>query len=358
MEVASSTKGVPGVPAGAGRPSALAVAVVVPVRNEEPSLPALVASLRAQTFAPSEIVIVDGGSTDATVEVGRRLAGGDPRFRIIEAGAATPGRGRNVGTAAARSEWVAYTDAGIRVEPTWLERLVREVERDPALEVVYGNYEPLAATPFERAAAVAYAAPKQERPGGRMRGPFIASSLVRREVWRRVGGFPDLRAAEDLMFMERVAAAGCKTGWSPTATVWWQLQPTLARTYARFALYSKHNVWAGRQRFWHYGVARLYAFALVCFALALAHSPWWLAVPALGLVARAAKSVWRHREGRGLRWLLNPARLLYVVVITLTLDLATFAGWAQALLSRPPAQAGAGGPSVERRPDGGRAGAD
>ncbi|HEV3468932.1 MAG TPA: glycosyltransferase [Pyrinomonadaceae bacterium] len=328
---------------GAGGPAPpVSVSVVVPVRNEEKSLPALVASLRAQTFPPAEVLIVDGGSTDATVEVARRLAGGDERFRIIEAGAATPGRGRNVGTAAARSEWVAYTDAGIRVEPTWLERLVREVERDPSLEVVYGNYEVQAETPFARAAAIAYAAPKQERPGGRMRGPFIASSMVRREVWRRVGGFPDLRAAEDLMFMERVEAEGCRTGWSPRATVWWQLQPTLARTYARFALYSKHNVWAGRQRHWHYGVARHYAAALLFLALALAHSAWWLAVPALGLGGRAARSVWRHREGRGLRWALNPARLLYVAAITLAIDLATFTGWAQALLSRPPARAGAG----------------
>jgi glycosyltransferase involved in cell wall biosynthesis len=322
---------------GAGRAAgAVAVAVVVPVRNEEASLPALVASLRAQTFPPAEIIIVDGGSTDATVEVGRRLAGDDPRFRVIEAGAATPGRGRNVGTGAARTEWVAYTDAGIRVEPTWLERLVREVERDPSLEVVYGNYEPQAETAFERAAAIAYTAPRQERPGGRMRGPFIASSLVRRDVWQRAGGFPDLRAAEDLMFMERIEALGCRTGWSPTATVWWQLQPTLARTYARFALYSKHNAWAGRQRFWHHGVARQYVAALVFVALAVAHSPWWLVAPALGMAARAARSTWRHREGRGLLWVLSPARLAYVAVILLTLDLATFAGWARALLSRPP----------------------
>lgn len=349
MGIAPSTKeGVPGEAVGAARPAArparaVAVSVVIPVRDEEKSLPALVASLRGQTYPPAEVIIVDGGSTDRTVETARRLAGGDERFRVVEAGAATPGRGRNVGTEAARSEWVAYTDAGIRVEPTWLERLVAEVERDPSLEVVYGNYEMEAETPFARAAAVAYGAPKRERPGGRMRGPFIASSMMRREVWRRVGGFPDLRAAEDLILMERIEAEGCRTGWSPAATVWWQVQPTLARTYARFALYSKHNVWAGRQRHWHHGVARHYLAALPLVALALAHSPWWLAVPALGLLARAARSAWRHREGRGLLWAFNPARLFYVAAIILTIDLATFAGWAQALLSRPPARAGGGG---------------
>jgi glycosyltransferase involved in cell wall biosynthesis len=343
MKGASSNEGGKGGLQQAATPAARAgqrieVSLVIPVRDEEKTLPALIDSLRAQTFFPSEVVIVDGGSTDGTIDAARRLTAGDERFRVVEAGAATPGRGRNVGTAAARSEWIAYTDAGIRAEPAWLERLALEAERDPSVEVVYGNYEPQAATAFERAAALVCASPKRVRPGGRMRGPFIASSLMRRDVWRRVGGFPDLRAAEDLIFMERIEAQGVRTAWSPTATVWWQLPPTLARTFRRFALFSKHNVWAGRQRFWHYGVARQYAFALVFVALALVHSFWWLVVIALWLAARAAKTISRHSEGRGLRWALSPVQFLYVLVILLVVDLATFTGWARALLSKPKAQ--------------------
>ena len=65
------------------------------------------------------------------------------------------------------------------------------------------------------------------------------------------------------------------------------------------------------------------------------HSAWWLVLPALGLAARAAKSVWRHREGRGLGWAFNPLQLACVVLVLLTIDLATFVGWARALLTRP-----------------------
>ncbi|MGH9970075.1 MAG: glycosyltransferase [Pyrinomonadaceae bacterium] len=324
------------------------VSVVIPVRDEVQSLPALVASLQAQTFPPAEVVIVDGGSTDETVALGRRLTEGDGRFRIVEAGPATPGRGRNVGTVGARSEWIAYTDAGIQLEPTWLDRLVQEVERDPTVEVVYGNYEPRAQTFFERAAALTYPSPKQERPGGWMRAPFIGSSLMRRDVWQRVGGFPDLRAAEDLIFIERIETHACKTSWSPTATVWWQLQPTLGLTFRKFVLYSKHNVWAGRQRFWHYGIARQYAIAFIFILLALLHSPLWLVVPMLGLAARALKSIWQHREGRGFLWALNPIQFLYVTVIILTIDLATFTGWAQALMSDAGAQGDAGRRASDR----------
>ncbi len=296
----------------------------------------LVDSIRCQTLPPDEVILVDGGSTDRTVALARELTTGDLRYRVLEAREATPGRGRNIGIAAASNDWVALTDAGIRIEQTWLERLCQVLARDPTLDVIYGNYEPIVCTRFSRAAALAYVPPKQLRLGGRMRGPSIASSLVRKAVWEAVGGFPDLRAAEDLIFIEQVEAHGFRIGWAPDATGWWHLQPSLSRTFRKFVLYSKHNVWAGRQRFWHYGIARQYALAAPFLALGLLHSVWWLSVPAAGAMARIAKSIWSRREGRGIRWLFKPVQFLGVGLILATIDAATFLGWFQALCSRPP----------------------
>src|SRR5919202_2967396 len=327
----------------------LSVSLVVPLRNEEKSLGELVASVRRQTRPPEEVILVDGGSTDRTVELARELLAGDARFRLVEAEDATPGRGRNVGVGVARHPWIAFTDAGIRLDPDWLARLAEGGEGDPEVDVVYGNYEPLTRTFFERCAAVAYVSPRP-RDAATVRGRFIASTLLRRGVWEAVGGFPDLRAAEDLIFMERVERRGFRVGWAPRAMVWWQLQPTLRATFKRFALYSKHNVWAGRQRFWHYGVARIYAAALLFVALAVAHSAWWLLLPLAGLGARAGKSVWQHREGRGVLWALNPAQFLLVALILLTIDAATFVGWAQALGRRGPGGAVAHAPTGQSQP--------
>jgi glycosyltransferase involved in cell wall biosynthesis len=320
---------------GAG---SLRVSLVVPVRDEAATIGELLAGLAAQTRRPDEVLIVDGGSRDATVQLLREAAARDPSLRVIEAGEATPGRGRNVGIAAAANDWIALTDAGNRPEHDWLERLVEVVSRDPTVEVVYGNFEPVAETFFERCAALAYPPPKRERPEGRLRTPFIASSLLRREVWHRVGGFPDLRAAEDLMFMEEIERQGFKVGWATRATVHWRLRPTLASTYAKFVLYSRHNVWAGRALYWHYGIARQYAVASVFIALAVWHSPWWLVAVALWLVARAARSIWRRRDGMSLWRALDPAQFIGVLVIILTIDAATFVGWAQALRRSPNAE--------------------
>jgi glycosyltransferase involved in cell wall biosynthesis len=310
------------------------VSLVVPVRDEAETIHELLASIGAQTRPPDEVLIVDGGSRDDTPARVREAARRDSSLRLVEAGEATPGRGRNVGIEAARHEWVALTDAGNRLEPDWLERLLEVVRRDPAVDVVYGNYEPVTETFFERCAALTYPPPKQARPGGRMRGPFIASSLLRREVWRAVGGFPDLRAAEDLMFMEAVEQKGFRVAWAPRATVWWRLRPDWPSTFRKFVLYSRHNVWAGRERFWHYGIARQYAVAFVFVALAVLHSAWWLLALPLWLLARTGKSILTRREGRSLLWALNPARFFGVLALILTIDAATFVGWAQALLTR------------------------
>jgi glycosyltransferase involved in cell wall biosynthesis len=310
------------------------VSLVVPVRNEEQSLPRLLESIRQQTLQPAEIILVDGGSSDNTVELARCAAEGDSRLRVIEAGPAYPGRGRNLGIEAASHDWVALTDAGIRLEPTWLESLVEVVEANPSTDVVYGNVESVVDSWFTRCAALAYLTPKVARPGGSMRGPFIASSILRREVCLKIGGFPNLRAGEDLIFMDRIMEAGYAVAWAPQAIVWWQLQPNLTQTFRRFTLYSKHNVFGGRQWDWHYGIARQYAVAAVFLILAIVHSLWWLVVPVLGFGMRVFLSVWRRRDERGLLWALNPAQLASVGVILLTIDLATFVGWAQAIKKR------------------------
>lgn len=310
------------------------VSLVVPVRNEADSIECLMSSVAGQTRRPDEMVIVDGGSEDGTPEIIeewiKRHSLSD-WGRIARVDDATPGKGRNIGVANASYEWIAFTDAGIRLERSWLERLIEVAERDNQIDVVYGSYEPVTDTLFECCAALAYVAPKRIRDGRLMRGPVIPSSLIRREVWEGVGGFPDLRAAEDLIFMEAIERKGYKIAWASQAVVWWRIPPTFGSLFRRFALYSTHNVRIGRQYDWHYGVARQYVVWIIFAILALAWSGWFWLGPLIGYGARVAKSVWTRREGRGLLWAVNPIQFALVAAILLTVDAATFAGWLNAI---------------------------
>jgi len=106
------------------------VSVVVPVRDEERSLGALLDSLLAQTTPPDEIVLADGGSTDATVALARTYA--DRGVRLLEIGPAYPGQGRNAAIREARNDWVALVDGGCVADPAWLENLLSSREALPA----------------------------------------------------------------------------------------------------------------------------------------------------------------------------------------------------------------------------------
>lgn len=310
------------------------ISLVVPVRDEAPNLPALIESIGRQTRAPEEILIVDGGSRDGSVEVASHSLRTLPNARVVQAGAATPGRGRNVGIGQARNDWVALTDAGIRLEPTWLEQLVAAAEANPAAQVVWGSYEPVAATAFARFACSAYVPARQDTPAGRARGPSIASCLIHRPAWQQVGGFPDLRAAEDLIFMERLERAGIRSAWAPEALAWWSVPDTARATFRRFRLYSKVNALAGRQAYWHHGVARIYAVAAVAALGAVVLDRRLALLLPAGAGARAAKALIAHREERGVNWALNPVRMTGVIAVLGVVDAGTFTGWFEAILER------------------------
>src|SRR5262245_58967189 len=151
-------------PGDAGR--AMKVSVVAPVRNEETTVEALIDSLLAQTCAPDEIVLADGGSTDATVAVARRYA--DRGIRVMEIGPAYPGRGRNEGIRMGRNDWIALIDAGCVADPGWLENLVR-VARDlgERPSAVFGEYLPVVETEWEAAQALAFVGPVDSQTGCR-----------------------------------------------------------------------------------------------------------------------------------------------------------------------------------------------
>jgi len=313
------------------------VSIVVPVRDEERSIRELLDSLLAQTRPPDEIVITDGGSVDATPQIIEEYIRNGAPVRLIRAGAALPGRGRNLGAAQASHEWIAFTDAGIRLANNWLETLIGRAEADDSIDVVYGSWSPVTNTFFKQCAAIAYVPPPSSRNGTITRPRFIASTLLRREAWQKVKGFPeDLRSAEDLLFMDRVENAGYRFVFEPRAQVQWDLRPTLWSTFKRFVVYSRNNIRAGLFRQWQSTILMRYGILAALALAALIIEPrWiWLMIGAwlLMLVARAAVSIRRNRVCYPASFVQNLARGAMVMSLLAVLDAAAIIGSLQWLL--------------------------
>ena len=161
------------------------VSVVTPSLNQAAYIVQTIRSVRSQSYDNIEHIVVDGGSTDGTVEI---LAGleGFPAFRW----ASEPDRGMydaiNKGLGRARGEILAYLNSDDLYPPWAVERVVDFFAGHPDVDLVYGDYIRL------------------DEAGGRMlllqppydaryirRSGFIPqpTTFWRRAVWEAIGGF-------------------------------------------------------------------------------------------------------------------------------------------------------------------------
>lgn len=105
------------------------VSVVIPSFNSEPYIHQTLESVRGQTFADWELIVVDDGSTDGSPAVVESFSGQDPRIRLLRLGRNTgrPAVPRNAGVRAARGTYVAFLDADDGWHPRKLDIQLRHM---------------------------------------------------------------------------------------------------------------------------------------------------------------------------------------------------------------------------------------
>jgi glycosyltransferase involved in cell wall biosynthesis len=164
----------------------MSISVVIPVYNCERYLAEAVASIRAQTVAVDEILIIDDGSTDGTAEVARALPAPVRHVRRAHEGGA---QALNAGVAEARGEFIAFLDADDLWLPGKLAAQRAVLAADPAIDLVFGLMEQFLSPdlPADRRARLIC-------PEGTQPGRTISALLARRAAFDRVGALAtDLR---------------------------------------------------------------------------------------------------------------------------------------------------------------------
>jgi len=173
----------------------LPVAIVVPTLNEAAGIVASLRQLR-HDFPDCELVVVDGGSSDATAT----LAAGHARLLHSPAGRAVQ---MNVGAAATSAPVLWFVHADCRIDPNALGQ-VRAALADP--RVVGGGLT----LRFDRRSVgldyLAWSSTKRARHLHQIFGD--QAMFVRRDVFEMLGGFPEIAIMEDLELSRRLARRG------------------------------------------------------------------------------------------------------------------------------------------------------
>lgn len=106
---------------------------MIPTRNRADEVCGAVDSLLAQTFAPREILVVDNGSSDATLPLLRRRYG--PKLRLLRERRRGVSYARNLAVGHARGEIIAFLDDDARAARDWIERMLACFEETGAIGV-------------------------------------------------------------------------------------------------------------------------------------------------------------------------------------------------------------------------------
>jgi glycosyltransferase involved in cell wall biosynthesis len=181
------------------------VTVIIPTFNCACWIGEAIESALAQTVAPSEIIVVDDGSTDDTSAV---LARFGSRIRLLTQTNAGVAAARNTGMRAASQEWIAFLDADDVWHPRKLELQLKAAEQNPQIALMGTELVPWPTEPLPELADCVMPQMKEfDRAAMAVKNHLTTSSIImRRSIAQRVGEFDvALFGPEDHDYWLRVA---------------------------------------------------------------------------------------------------------------------------------------------------------
>ncbi|MDQ1271607.1 MAG: hypothetical protein QG591_237 [Planctomycetota bacterium] len=205
------------------------VSVIIPAHNAASTLAEALESLRAQTFADWEAIVVNDGSGDETVAIAASFAQKDHRIRVVSQSKAGVSAARNTGIGLARYEWLLFLDGDDWLVPQYFERMTHVLVSDPGLDAVYCRW-----------ARVAHDGTCVKEDFCLQRGDMfstfahravfpIHACIVRRTLVAAVEGFDtSFRTCEDWDLWQRIARIGAKFGAIDEILALYRMQPASA----------------------------------------------------------------------------------------------------------------------------------
>jgi GT2 family glycosyltransferase len=291
--------------------------------NEKPSVVRFFEELRTWTRLPDEIVMVDGGSTDGTVEAVRAQIPTCPApVELLATAGCNISEGRNTAIRNARHDLIAITDMGCTIAPDWLEKILAPFDDDPSVEVVGGYYEATGDAPLQKCFADLLYKPHLSKKS------FLPSSrslALKRHVWEAVGGYPEaMTVAEDTEFDLRIRRMGFHEIFAPDAKVYWNVKTRYRGYFYQYFRYARSAGYIMQAPLRYGFTIAMYATLLLWLVLTLAAHPAFALLALVQVIAYAWLRIFRKPRAREH---MSIGNLWRYAMLVLTTDLATIVGY-------------------------------
>lgn len=179
------------------------ITTIIPVRNGEKFIGDALASINRQTTVPDEILVVDDGSTDNTVDIVLSACKTNPAIRLLNGPQKGPGPARNVALSQSRGEIITFLDADDLWPADKLQLQLARLNRAPRVDVVSGFIRYFDKLSREKLA------PAGDSRVNDIFHVHLGAAVFRRSVFDRLGYFhEDMLYSEDVDLILKIREKG------------------------------------------------------------------------------------------------------------------------------------------------------
>ena len=253
------------------------VSLIATTYNEKGSAEAWLEGLMAQTRFPEEVIIVDGGSSDGTLELLLDFSKRSPiSIKVISEPKANIAKGRNIAIEQAGFEVILATDFGCRPHPDWVEKIALPFNDDPRTQVVAGWFHPL--ENGQSSHRLGWAVLEVVDPQTLL--PSSRSIAFTKEAWRKVRGYPEwlTLTGEDTYFAAELKRCCAHWAFVPDAVVDWPAPANPGEYWRKIYNWSIGDGESGAFTQWYWwSLVRVGSMALVTLPAASVALVGWVA---------------------------------------------------------------------------------
>jgi glycosyltransferase involved in cell wall biosynthesis len=230
------------------------VSVVIPCRNEVKAIEGTVKAILASDYPEIEILVVDGMSDDGTREVLDRLCATEPRVRRIDNPKKLTPFAFNLGVKNARGAYIQIVGSRNVMARDYISLLVKNIEADPAVACVGGDYQHVSDSKMGRWISLAMESRFGMGVGNyrTMRGDCYVDTvgvpLYKASVFLEVGYFDEqLTRNQDDEFNFRLTERGLKIKYVHNAKVTYLVRGSVKKAFHQFSQYGYFKVFVNKK---------------------------------------------------------------------------------------------------------------